>query len=317
MTSGKRILITGASGFVGANAARRALREGGSVHLLLRAGYQKWRLEEIAPDVHIHEADIEDPDAVHSIVRQVRPDWVLHFAACGAYSSQVDARRMVATNVLGSMSLLDACVEAGVEAFIHTGSSSEYGIKNHPPEETESLDPNSSYAITKAAATHFCRLTARVRNFNAVTLRLYSVYGPYEDPGRLIPALIVHGMRGELPPLVSPAIARDFVYVDDAMDAIWTVAAGSSPRGAVYNVCSGRQTTIGDAVDATRKLMDISVEPVWSSMPDRAWDTDIWIGNGARLAKDHGWQASTPFAEGLAKTLDWFRADPRRCGRAG
>src|SRR6266542_4306745 len=111
---------------------------------------------------------------------------------------------MFVTNILGSASLLDACVAAGFEAFINTGTSSEYGIKNHAPAEDEPLDPNSNYAVTKAAATMHCRYIGQSRAVNVTTLRLYSVYGPYEEPSRLMPNIVARGLMGELPPLVNP-----------------------------------------------------------------------------------------------------------------
>jgi dolichol-phosphate mannosyltransferase len=214
--------------------------------------------------------------------------------------------RMVATNLLGCVSLLDACAESGVEAFVNAGSSSEYGLKDHAPDEEEALNPNSHYAITKAAAAHYCRFVARSGGPNAVTVRLYSVYGPYEDPGRLIPTLIAHGLGGRLPPLVSPETARDFVFVDDAVDAMLRVASTEVPRGSIYNVCSGVQVTMSEVVETARQLMAIPEEPVWGTMPARSWDTNVWVGDGARLQRDLGWRASTSFAAGLRQTVDWF-----------
>lgn len=308
----KRILITGGSGFIGANLTRRVLRDGHDVHLLLRPAYQPWRLEDVARDVQLHHADLLDREAVRAAVRLIRPEWVFHLAAFGAYSSQQGMEPIVSTNLLGCVSLLDACSEAGVELFLNAGSSSEYGIKDHAPDEEEALEPNSHYAIAKAAATHYCRLTARRSDLNAVTVRLYSVYGPWEDPNRLIPTLIVQGLRGKLPPLVSPKIARDFVYVDDAIDAMLGIASTAVPRGSVYNVCSGRQTNLHEVVGIARRLMDIRAEPVWASMPERQWDTDVWVGSGARLEREVGWRASTGFEVGFQQTINWFRSQPDR-----
>jgi dolichol-phosphate mannosyltransferase len=306
----KRILITGASGFVGANLARRALRDGHEVHLLLRPGYRTWRLDEIAGHLQLHEADLADDIAVRAAVRGIRPDWVFHLAAYGAYSSQKDVERMVATNLSGCISLLDACVESGVEAFVNAGSSSEYGLKDHAPDEDEALEPNSPYAITKAAATHYCRLKARETGIHAATVRLYSVYGPYEEPNRLIPSLVVHGLNGKFPPLVSPETARDFVYVDDAVDAMIRIAASAVPPGSINNVCSGVQVKLRDAVETARQLMGVEAEPDWGTMAARSWDTDVWVGTGARLIRELGWRVSTSFADGLKKTLAWFRTHP-------
>ena len=97
---------------------------------------------------------------------------------------------MVETNLLGCAALVDACAEVGFESFVQTGSSSEYGYKDHAAREDDLAQPNSHYAITKLAATHYCQLAARLHNLNIVTVRLYSVYGPYEEPTRLIPTLI-------------------------------------------------------------------------------------------------------------------------------
>jgi nucleoside-diphosphate-sugar epimerase len=308
----KRVLVSGASGFVGANLVRRLLRDGHEAHLLLRPGHQAWRLEEVVDDVQVHEADLENVDGVRRIVETAKPDWVFHLAAYGAYPSQTGLPRMVATNLIGCAALVDACAETGVESFVHTGSSSEYGFKDHAAAENEVLEPNSHYAITKAAATHYSQWAARARDLNAVTVRLYSIYGPFEEPGRLIPTLIVHGLRGMLPPLASPRIARDFVYVDDAVDAMLQVAAmPSMPRGAIYNICTGAQSTLADVVAIARKAMGISAEPLWSTMPDRNWDTDRWVGSPARMEREVGWRARTTLEEGLKQTVRWFEAHPK------
>jgi len=304
----KRVLVTGASGFVGANLVRRLLKDGHEAHLLLRPSHQSWRLEEIAGDVHLHEADLQDSDGVRRVVLTAQPDWVFHLAAYGAYPDQTSLPHMVATNLLGCATLVDACAETGVESFVYAGSSSEYGFKDHAAVEHEVLEPNSHYAITKAAATHYCQCVALERNLNAVTVRLYSIYGPFEEPSRLIPTLILHGLRGMLPPLASPATGRDFVYVDDAVDAMLQVAAAPSiQRGAIYNICTGVQSTLADVVAVGRKLMKISAEPVWSTMPDRSWDTDRWVGSPHRIEKEIGWRAQTMLEEGLKKTIRWFK----------
>jgi len=307
----KRVLVTGASGFVGANLVRRLLKDGHETHLLLRPAHQSWRVREIASDADIHEADMEDKEAVRRVAAAAKPDWVFHLAAYGAYPKQTGLQRMLATNLAGCAALVDVCAEMGTESFIHAGSSSEYGFKDHAVAEEEILEPNSHYAITKASATHYCQWAARVRNLNAVTVRLYSIYGPLEEPSRLIPTLILHGLRGTLPALASPRIARDFVYVDDAVQAMLQVAAKPSiPRGAIYNICSGVQSTLADVVAVARKLMGISAQPVWSTMPDRKWDTDQWVGSPGRAEREIGWRAQINFEEGLKRTIGWFEEHP-------
>ncbi|MCC7448054.1 MAG: SDR family NAD(P)-dependent oxidoreductase [Anaerolineae bacterium] len=303
----KQVILTGATGFVGANLARRLLNDGHTVHLLVRHGYAPWRIESIRDHVQLHEVDLGDPQAVSAVVARIKPDRIFHLAAYGAYSSQTDLARMVQTNIVGTINLVNACLQAGFEAFVNTGSSSEYGFKDHAPTENEWIDPNSHYAVTKASATHFCRYTARSKNVHLPTLRLYSVYGPYEEPSRLMPTLIQRGLRGELPPLVNPDIARDYVYTEDVNDAYLLAATMSDQEpGAVYNVGTGVQTTLRDVVDVARRIMGISVEPEWGSMPNRQWDTSVWVSDNRKIVTELGWKPRYTFEQGFRLMVDWM-----------
>ena len=183
----KRVLLTGGTGFVGANLARRLVRDGHELHLLVRSACQPWRIADIRTDLRLHELHLHDAETVARVVAQIRPDWVFHLAVHGAYSWQTELEQMVRTNIQGTMSLVSACLKTGFAAFVNAGSSSEYGLKDHAPAESEPLEPNSHYAVTKAAATLFCRYTAQSQRVHLPTLRLYSVFGPYEDPGGCCP----------------------------------------------------------------------------------------------------------------------------------
>lgn len=307
----RRVLITGATGFIGANLARRMLRDGHDVHLLIRTECKTWRVDEIARDVRLHQVDLRDREAVGQSVKAVRPEWIFNLAAYGAYSDQQRTGEMIATNLTGCACLLDACVENGFDAFVQAGSSSEYGYKDHAPSEDESIQPNSAYAVTKAAATHYCQFVARKHNVNVIAFRLYSVYGPYEEPTRLIPTLIVHGLEGRLPPLVDPETARDFIYVEDAVQAmVQAASAPDVPRASIYNVCTGVQSKLAEVVAVFKRMMDLRVEPVWASMPQRSWDTSTWVGSGNAIARDLHWVPAFDFERGLAAAVDWFRQNP-------
>src|SRR5437868_1776511 len=161
---GRRVLLTGGTGFVGANLARRLLLDGHEVHLVVRRAHAVWRLEGIGDAVQLHIADLADPAALRAAVAASRPDWIFHLAAYGAYSWERDAEQMVETNLAGTLSLLDACRERGFSSFVHAGTSSEYGLKDHPAGEDEALWPNSHYAVTKAAATLLCRFVGVQRD---------------------------------------------------------------------------------------------------------------------------------------------------------
>jgi nucleoside-diphosphate-sugar epimerase len=308
----QRVLITGATGFVGANLARRMLELGHELHCLVRASHRPWRLRDAGAGLRLHVADVTDRAAVDALVATVRPQWVFHLAAYGGYSTQLDAGRCVRTNVEGSVNLIDAAARHGVERFVNTGSSSEYGFKDHAPAEDEPTEPNSLYAVTKDAATAYARYAGRSGRLHATTLRLYSVYGPYEEPTRLIPTVTVSGLEGRYPPLVAPEVARDFVYVDDVVAAYEAALEAAVPAGAIYNVGSGTQTSLRTVIDVSRAHFAIAEEPQWGSMPNRAWDTTSWVANVARVGAELGWKASTPFEEGFARTATWVAQTAER-----
>jgi UDP-glucose 4-epimerase len=313
---GRRALLSGASGFVGANLARRLLAEGHEVHLLLRANHNSWRVREIRDQVTVHQVDLGDRVGVEQAVAAARPDWIFHLAAHGAYPDQQDVDQMIATNVQGTANFLRAAERAGVGVFVNSGSSSEYGYKDHAPSEDEWLEPNSHYAVTKSAATHLCRLAAQRAGSRIVTLRLYSAYGPYEDPRRLVPTLIVQGLAGQLPPLVNPDVARDYVNVDDICEAFLLAAATPDQEpGAVYNVGTGVQTTIAEIVAVARRLLPIRNDPKWDSMPQRSWDTNVWVCNPSRIKAQLGWSPRHDVESGLRSTLVWFSDHPDHLDR--
>lgn len=309
LTPPKRTLVTGAGGFVGANLVRRLLQEGHQVTGVLGPGGDRWRLNGLEGSTELVDVDLRDEDAVRRLVHRVAPEWTFHLAAHGAYAWQQDARRILDTNLSATVALIDACRESGCDAFVHTGSSSEYGFKDHAPSEEELTEPNSRYALSKAAATLFCRYVAQYEDFPAVTLRLYSVFGPYEDPRRLVPAVVMHARRNELPPLVAPEVARDFVWVDDVVEALLLAAEAARHRaGGVYNVGSGVQTSMAELVRLAQRVLEVDAEPIWGSMAGRAWDASCWVADIRRVQAELGWQPRTDLAEGLRRTAAWLSA---------
>jgi nucleoside-diphosphate-sugar epimerase len=126
-----------------------------------------------------------------------------------------------------------------------------------------------------------------------------------------MPTLIVHGLSGTLPPLVNPAIARDYVYAEDVNDAY--ILAATHPgqeAGAVYNVGTGIQTSLSEVVDVARRTLSIEAEPQWGSMPDRTWDTSVWVADNRAVQAALGWRPRHSFEQGFRRMVDWFRDHP-------
>lgn len=300
------VLVTGGAGFVGACLVRRLVDEGLAVHLLLREPQRAWRLRDILPRVRVHRADLRDAGAVDDALQASRPEVVYHLAAYGAYESQSDARIILETNVLGTSNLLSAGAAAGVELLVSTGSSSEYGFKSEAMRETDRLEPNSDYAVAKAAQTHLCQLQARRGSMAVTALRLFSVFGPWEEPSRLMPTLVSRAMAGLPLEMVAPQIARDFVYVDDVLDLLLDVERLRAASGEVFNVGSGVQTTLGALVALACRTLGSRSEVHWGAMRARQWDSCCWVADVAKTRRQLGWSPRVTLAEGILRMAQWI-----------
>lgn len=312
-----KALVTGAAGFIGANLIRHLLACGHEPVAVVRPGRDPWRLADLDHDAAQVTLDLGDPEAIERAVLAERPDVIFHLAAHGAYSWQQDLAQMLAVNVRAVDILLGTARQLGA-TVINAGSSSEYGYQDHPPGEDELVRPNSHYAVTKVAATYLCQLAADRDGVRAMTLRLYSVYGPWEEPGRLIPTLVRHALAGGWPPLVGPETARDFVWVEDACDAFVRAAtSGRVQPGGVFNVASGTQTTLRQLVTAAREVFGVPGDPEWGTMAARAWDTSTWVGDATAAAQTLSWRARTSLDDGLTRMGAWLAEHPELKARYG
>ena len=303
------ILVTGAAGFVGANLLRRLTGETDpkQIHLFLRRGLNNWRIQNLLKKVNPHSVDLGNAPAVNRLVREIKPKTVFHLAAHGAYPSQQDDEaEIIRTNIGGTFALMQSCLQAGCGAFVNTGTSSEYGPKRNPMRESDALAPITSYAASKAWATLYGQYQALAQKAPIVTLRLFSVYGAYEPSGRLIPNIILGLLRQETIRLSSPQTVRDFIFIEDAVDA-YLAAAARPLKGPVFNVGTGRQTSIREIFDLLSQILKIKTKPVWDKSLRRSFDTSYWVADPGLSRRQLGWQAKTDLRQGLSETAIWFK----------
>jgi len=307
MNNPKNILVTGATGFVGACLVRQLIKNKNKVHIILRQNSNIWRIRDILKRLNLHRADLTDSGQVKKIVKKIKPQVIYHLATYGAYPFQKDPKKIFQTNVLGTLNLLNACLEVDFDIFINTGSSSEYGNKSKPMSEKDLLEPNTYYSLAKASQTLLCQHLAREDNLPIITLRLFSVYGPYEESTRLVPTLINNCLNDKDLSLAWPKTARDFIFVDDVIAAYLKATRLPKLAGHIFNIGTGQQSSLEDIVSVVVKITRAKVKQNWGAIPGRPFDTNTWLANISKAKKMLNWQPKYNLEAGLKKTVNWFK----------
>jgi nucleoside-diphosphate-sugar epimerase len=304
--SGEKVFISGATGFIGSNLLRRSLNQGADVYINMRKSSNPWRIRDVLKDVSITPVDIIDSLKIKESLRKIRPNIILHSAAYGTSAVQNDTRKIFKTNVGGTINLVQSCMDFSFDLFVNTGSSSEYGIKNAPMHESDILEPINDYGVSKAAGTLYCRSVAVNRNLPIATLRLFSPFGPFEHESRLIPSLILAALQKKKLKISSRSFVRDFIFIDDVLDAYESLLMMKNPSGKIFNIGSGEQRTIGEIADTIARLMggedecEIGLPQAWKNEP-ACWQADL------SLAKSElKWKPKFTVEEGLSATINWF-----------
>ena len=304
------ILVLGGSGFIGANLVRMILAHRDDVYGTT-SSFDAWRLEDL-PERNKVVVDLLVDADLESLFAELAPRTVFNCVSYGGYSFETDARLIYLTNFNLTTRLLHLLEQRSISCYVHSGSSSEYGDNCAAPDEKALTAPNSDYAVSKVACAGLIHYFGRKKGLPCANLRLYSVYGPLEDSSRLIPTVIRHGVEGRYPVFVHPHISRDFIYINDVVEAFVATALNlrEEDYGESFNIGSGCKTTIADIAVISRELFGIEKDPDFSSMPDRIWDVGDWYANPEKAGQRLDWQPRTSLREGLDRMVSWYRSLP-------
>lgn len=303
----KTAVVIGASGFVGTALTRRLVMKGYRVHGIVRSGSTSmWRLADIKKKIVVHEIGLSDVKVLHELWKKIHPDYFFHTATYGSYPNQNDGNGMIEANIAGTFNLLESIHDIPYTNFIVTGSSSEYGKKMKPMNEKDLLEPNNFYAATKAAQTHLCVTYAKVYNKPVTILRLFNVYGPGEEKGRLVRSVIESVLSNVPVKLATGNEARDLIYVDDVADACLVAAGKKGYEGEIFNIGTGIQTTIHDLARLVVRLTRKKVPILLRAYPGRVWDTKYWKADTRKTKKMLKWRAKHSLEQGIKKTIAWY-----------
>jgi UDP-glucose 4-epimerase len=300
-----RLLITGASGFVGAATVRRALVAGHEVAVLVRDPTAK-RLAGLAETISVHRADLRDGAAVEAVLAAVRPEAVLHLAWAGVANTARNDTLQIYDNLEPTCRLLELSARHGVGKFVGLGSQGEYGPLNKVIAETDRPRPTTLYGVTKLATAAICEKMAELFGISFAWLRLFSTYGPDDGDGWMIPSIIRQLLAGERPQTTPGTQKWDYLYVDDVADGILAATVAPTATG-LFNLGSGRPIAVRRIIEIIRDEIDPSAPVGFGEIafrPDQVMHMEADI---TRLRSLAGWEPKVDILDGLTRTIDWYR----------
>jgi UDP-glucose 4-epimerase len=314
-------LITGIAGFIGSALARAVLAQGDKVRGVdnFSTGRSE-NLDEIRHGIDLRETDVLDLDAMNQACRGV--DYVLHQAAIASVPKSVlDPLGNNRTNVDGTLNVLVAARDAGVKRVVYAASSSAYGDSPvQPKQEDMRPDPISPYAVSKLAGEHYMVSFYRCYGLETVCLRYFNIFGPRQDPtspySGVLAKFISQMLSGEQPTVFGDGeTSRDFTHVDDAVRANLLACQAPAPQvvGRVFNVATGRPTTLKDTFRLLKNLTGYDGDPKYES--ERAGDVKHSRADISNAEKHLGYKPGVDFEQGLKKTVEWYRTQMDLAGQ--
>lgn len=304
----EKYFVTGANGFVGSAVVRELVRQQKNVAVLVRSKKNSKRLANVKTKISFYESDLLNSD-LQKIISDIRPTHIYHFASYGTMPNQNNTELMIDVNNKGLYRLIEALKKVKFSIFINTGTSSEYGVKNKSMNEKDILAPVNDYGVTKAAATLYCQKVAIKESLPIITYRLFSAYGYYEQPTRLIPWVITNALLNKPIHLSSPHNVRDFTFIEDIVNAYLKTVSIDVIPGEIYNIGTGKQHTTKEVVETILSLTKSKSEVLWNKMAiqERQMEPMKWEADITKAKKVLSWQPEYTLKRGLTKTINWFQ----------
>ena len=310
----KQVLVTGAAGFIGSHLTERLVQGGAKVRALVHYNSRNdWgQLERLPKDilaeVEVFTGDVQDPFSMRKAVTDC--EVVFHLASLIAIPySYVAPQSYVTTNVLGTLNVMQACLEVGVQKVVHTSTSETYGTARYVPiDEKHPLQGQSPYSASKIGADKMAESYHLSFGLPVATIRPFNTYGPRQSARAVIPAIISQVLKGGLLKLGSLTPTRDLNYVEDTVEGFLRVALNERSVGEVINIGHGREISVGDLAIKIMKILGKEVKIITDDQRIRPEKSEVerLLADNSKARELLGWEPKISLDEGLSRTIAWI-----------
>jgi len=314
---GKKVLVTGGSGFIGSHLVESLVTKGCDVRVLVLYdtgpifGFIDSMPETIKQKIEIVTGDIRNSDDVKMAVDDV--SIVFHLAALvGIPYSYSHPRSVIETNLIGTLNVLLAVKEKKIEKLVHTSTSETYGTAKYVPiDENHPLQGQSPYSASKIGADKIVESFYKSYDLPVATIRPFNQYGPRQSARAVIPTIITQSLTKKIVRLGALFPTRDFTFVQDTVDAYIKIAESDNTLGEVINIGTGQEISIGELAKKIIKLTGSSAEIVCDGTrirPEKS-EVDRLLCNNAKAEKLIEWKPNVSLDQGLKKTIEWIKSN--------
>ncbi|UFN49765.1 GDP-mannose 4,6-dehydratase [Roseomonas sp. OT10] len=316
--TGKRVLVTGAGGFIGSNVVEALATRGAAVTAFLRyrsggdLGTLAFVPREIRDSLNIAYGDLADPGTAAALPRG--QDIIVHAAALiGIPYSYVHPVEVVRTNTLGTTYLLEGCRREGIERIVCFSTSEVYGTALYAPiDEDHPLQGQSPYSASKIGSDQIALSYHRSFDLPVAIVRPFNTYGPRQSTRAVIPTIISQALRGGAVKLGAVSPTRDLCYVGDTAEGVVRICESEAALGEVINIGTGREISIGELAQMIFRLIGREPEIVTDEKRLRPGKSEVMrlIASQEKCRRLLGWAPGVTLEEGLGRTIEWIRANP-------
>lgn len=306
-----KLLVTGASGFLGARVVELACEQGGHIYALTRSP-QSPRMERLkASGATLLHADLADSARIQAILSDIQPTHLCHLAWAGVANKQRNDLGQVMDNIGPWLNLLQAAAKNGCRHVVALGSQAEYGPKPQAVQETDTAKPTTLYGAAKLAALEIAQRFCLQHHLRFAWLRLFSLYGPDDNSGWFIPDLIVKLLAQQRPPLTPGTQKWDYLYIDDAARGVLAALHQPDAQG-IFNLGSGQPVAIRDVAEMLRGIINPKLELGFGEVAFRPDQVMHMQADISRLQNATGWLPQVGLQEGLTHTVNWYKQHKAR-----